>query len=207
MKKHLLIRRIAIISILAAISTVFYLPFTRVSLPFIFPGFLELQLSNLPALIGGLALGPLSGCIIVLLKTILKICISASQTAYVGDIADVFIGLACVFTASMIYKKIHTRKGADLALFFGACAWIVMALIANYLFLVDFYISFYMHGVIESFVGACKVIPGITIDNYKIMYLFYGCLPFNLILSTIVCLLTSLLYKRISKLVKHFIDS
>jgi len=78
MKKHLLIRRIAIISILAAISTVFYLPFTRVSLPFIFPVFLELHLSNLPSLIWELALAPLSGCIIVLLKTILKMCISAS---------------------------------------------------------------------------------------------------------------------------------
>lgn len=207
MQKHLVIKKIAIISILAAIGTVFYLPFTRVSLPFIFPGFLELQLSNLPALIGGLALGPLSGCIIILLKTILKICIVSSETAYVGEIADLFIGLACVFTASMIYKKIHTRKGADIALFCGSCAWVVMALLANYLFLVDFYISFYMHGVIESFVGACKTIPNMSVDNYKIMYLIYGCLPFNLILSTFVCVITSFLYKRISGIVKHFIGS
>ena len=60
------------VAILAAISTILYLPMFSFPLPFLFPGFLELQFSNLPAIIGGFALGPLGGCLIIIIKTIFK---------------------------------------------------------------------------------------------------------------------------------------
>ena len=73
MKNKLLIRRMCIIAVLSAVSTILYLPFLRIKLPFIFPDFLELQFSTLPAIIATFAYGPLVGIIITAIKTILKI--------------------------------------------------------------------------------------------------------------------------------------
>ena len=50
----------------------------------------------------------------------------------------------------------------------------------------------------SSFVEACLVIPNININNYKLMYLLAGCIPFNLVLSTLVMITTSLIYKKLS---------
>ena len=54
---------ITIIAYLAALSFLFY--YLKFPLPFIFPVFLDIQLSNLPAIIGGFALGPIAGATIV----------------------------------------------------------------------------------------------------------------------------------------------
>ena len=54
--------------ILAAISTI--LRFLETPLPLL-PTFLKLDFSNIPALIGGLALGPLAGTAILLVKNLI----------------------------------------------------------------------------------------------------------------------------------------
>ena len=198
MKNKLLIRRMCIIAVLSAVSTILYLPFLRIKLPFIFPDFLELQFSTVPAIIATFAYGPLVGIIITAIKTILKILLVGSSTAYVGDIADFIIGASVVLCSCLIYKKKHTKKGADLSLFFGAVVWVAVAAIINYFILVPFYINLFWAGNESSFVEACLVIRNININNYKLMYLLAGCIPFNLVLSTLVMITTSLIYKKLS---------
>jgi riboflavin transporter FmnP len=78
------------VSIFAAMSSVLYC--LRFPLPF-FPSFLDVQFSNLPAIIAGFASGPVAGCVIIVVKTILKLFISGSSTSYVGELADLIIGI------------------------------------------------------------------------------------------------------------------
>lgn len=192
------IMKITETGILSAISTILYLPMFSFPLPFIFPGFLEIQFSNLPAIIAGFASGPVAGCVIVVVKTILKIFISGSSTSYVGELADLIIGVLVVLTASLIYKRNKTKKQAVISLGIGSIVWVASAILANWLILVPFYIELFMGGNVDVFVSACSIIPGINESNYMIMYLVFGALFFNMLLALTTSVVTFFVYKRIS---------
>ncbi len=73
----------AVMAILTAVSYILYL-FVKFPLPFLFPAFLDIQISEMPALLGGFALGPVQGAIIVIVKCLLKL--PFSSTACVGEL-------------------------------------------------------------------------------------------------------------------------
>ncbi len=196
-KKHLTMK-IVQVGILSAISTILYLPMFSFPLPFIFPSFLKIQFSNLPAIIGGFVIGPIGGCVVIVIKTVLKLFIEGTETALVGELADIIIGVIVVLISSLMYKHQKTKKNAILSLIISTIAWVLTAIIANWLVLVPFYIEFFMNGDLSIFVGACSIIPGINENNYMIMYLVFGAGIFNLVLATITSLITFLVYKRIS---------
>lgn len=193
--------KIAQIAILAALSTVLYFT-VKFPLPFIFPSFLDVQFSNLPAIIGGFVFGPIAGSAIILIRTIIKL--PFSSTMFVGELADLLIGLATVLTSSIIYRKMHSKKGAVIALISGSFAWIVISTLANYFILVPFYIEFYFGGNVAPFIGFLSMIPGVDETNYMSKYIVYTVIPFNLMLSTLVSVITFLVYKRISILFKTY---
>jgi len=184
-----------LIANLSALSVLFYF-FPKVPLPFIFPSFLDLQLSNLPAIIGGYALGPLAGGAIVVVRTLIKL--PFSSTAYVGEIVDLIIGVATVVTSSLIYKKVHSKKGALIGMLAGMVVWTSIAVLTNWLFVLDFYLELFFGGNVDALLGMLSVIPGIDATNYMGRYLLYAILPFNLLLSAIVYGITFIVYKRIS---------
>lgn len=192
-----LIKKIALIAILAALSTVLYL-FVKFPLPFIFPSFLDVQFSNLPAIIGGFVTGPIGGIIIVLIRFILKL--AFSSTAFVGEFADLIIGITVVLTTSLIYRRIRSKQGAVIALVAGTVSWIVMGVIANYFVLVPFYIKLYFGGDINSFIRLLSVIPGVNEQNYMLKYIMFAVIPFNLLLGSSVSALTFIVYRRIGDL-------
>jgi len=191
---------IVIIANFTALSVLFYFTL-KFPLPLIFPSFLDIQFSNLPAIIGGFALGPIAGSAIVVLRTLIKL--PFSTTAMAGEMIDLIIGLSTVLTSSIIYRKMHSKKGALYAVIAGALVWTIVAVLTNYLFVLDFYINFYFDGAVEPLVGMLSVIPGINVGNYMEKYILYAAIPFNLLLSTIVYLITYLVYKRISNFINY----
>ncbi len=194
--------QIVIIANLSALSVLFYFVL-KFPLPFIFPSFLDIQFSNLPAIIGGFVLGPVGGGAIVAIRTLIKL--PFSSTAGAGEIIDLIIGLSTVLTSSIIYKKMKTKKGAIVASLWGMLAWVFVAVMANYLFVIDFYIEFYFNGAVQPLIGMLSIIPGeVTVDNYMWKYLVFAAIPFNILLSGLVYLITFLVYKRISHLIDFF---
>ncbi|MFR7880054.1 MAG: ECF transporter S component [Christensenellales bacterium] len=153
---------------------------------------------NLPAILGGFAMGPIGGAIIVVIRTLIKL--PFSSTAYVGEFGDLLIGLATVLTSSLIYKYCKTKKGGILGLVFGSLAWVVVAMIVNATILIPFYSkAFGFSAVVEM----CRsIFPKITETNFMVFYILGSILPFNLMLSFIVSIVTFLVYKRISALFK-----
>ena len=111
--KHFSAGNIAVMGILTAISFILYM-FVKFPLPFMFPSFLDMQISDLPALLGGFALGPVEGALIIIIKCCIKM--PFTSTACIGELGDIAIGVANVLPAALIYRFFKNRKGAISAL-------------------------------------------------------------------------------------------
>ena len=151
------------VSIFAAMSSVLYC--LRFPLPF-FPSFLDVQFSNLPAILAGFIFGPFGGAIVIVIKTLLKLLIQSSGTGGVGEVADLVIGLIVVIPSSIIYQKNKTKKGGVIALLVAGTCWVVGSVAANYFFLIDFYANIFEGGsaayIIYKFLKFSTVALGIT---------------------------------------------
>lgn len=192
-KRSMNVIDITIVASMGAIATILYI-FVKFPLP-IFPTFLDLQISELPALITGFAYGPVSGMFVILIKFIIKL--PLSSTAMVGEIGDLILGLSVVLTSSLIYRKWHTFKGAIFSLISSVIVGTLMACLINYSILIPFYLEFYFNGDINGLISMCSMIPGINQDNFMTLYLLGGIVPFNLIRFVITDVLTILVYKSL----------
>lgn len=187
---------------LTALSVLFYFTL-KFPLPFLFPSFLDIQFSNLPAIIGGFAMGPLAGSAIVIIRTLIKL--PFSSTAMVGELIDMIIGVSTVLASSLIYRKMKSKKGAIYGSIAGIFVWVLVAVAANYFFALEFYAELFFG--VDNLVAAMSIIPGITAENYLVKFTIYAGIPFNLLLSTLVYGITFLVYKRISTLIHHLSES
>ena len=122
--KVISIRKLTVTAMLSAISTV--LMFLDFSLPMLIPGFVKMDVSELPALIASFAIGPTSGVVVCLVKNLFNL-IFHSSTGGIGELCNFILGAAFVATAGLIYKYRKTRKTAIIA---SLCGAVVMALIS-----------------------------------------------------------------------------
>ena len=184
--------------VLAAIATI--LRFIETPLPLL-PAFLKLDFSNIPALIGGLALGPVAGTAILLVKNLIYL--PFSQTLGVGEIADFVISLSLVLPAALIYKYKKNRRGAIIGMASGTAAMsFVAAPLMNYFILIPFYAAVFFGSSVDAIIEvAAAANPGI---NSLWAYILYAVVPFNIIKCVVVCLVTGLLYKPLSPLLHKY---
>lgn len=191
---------IAVMAVLTAISYVLYM-FVKFPLPF-FPPWLDIQISDLPALLGGFAINPLAGVIIIVVKCLLKM--PFTGTACVGECADILVGIAFVLPAALIYHVSKGRKNAIIGMVVGTVSAIAVSLLANWLILIPFYANQFGNGNVqvgmEIIVGAVsKLYSGVTVDNFYAYYLPIGVLPFNLLRCVLCAVISYLTYKPLSK--------
>ena len=192
------IKKYAAIAIFSGLSVALY--YLRVPFP-IFT-FLKIQFSCVPAYIVGFLLGPASGAMVIFIRT--AICTPFTHSLCVGEIADLLIGLATVITSSVVYMKNKTKHQATIALIFGSAAWIVVAIIANYILLVPLYIQLYFNADVNAFIGMLSGgIPTINESNYMLLYTLLGVIPFNFLMTALCSVITFIVYKHISKLYKY----
>lgn len=198
-KSHFTTGNIAVMAILTAISFVLYM-FVKFPLPFIFPSFLDMQISDLPALLGGFALGPVEGCLIIIIKCCIKM--PFSSTACIGELGDIVIGVANVLPAALIYRFMKNRKGALLGMLAGMICAIAAALVVNRFVLIPYYaeIMFSEKGGIDFIANMMKnLYPEINASNIYNYYLPLAVLPFNFLRCLVCALVTYFTYKPLSK--------
>ncbi len=185
---------VAKLSMYTAISFILY-AFCKFNLPFMFPSFLEIQISEMPALIAGFSMGPISGCLVIVLKCLLKF--PLTSTSFVGEATDILLGICFVLPASLIYNCKKSKKTAAISLVVGSLCFTVMALIVNRFISIPFYAK--MYGF-EAILGMMSTLyKGLTMENFYFWYLLVGVLPFNLLRSIIVSGITFLLYPRLQR--------
>ncbi|MBS4534631.1 ECF transporter S component [Clostridium sp. D2Q-14] len=181
----------AVLSVLA-----FLIMFIEVPMWFA-PPFLKVDFSDIPALIGAFALGPMTGVVIELLKNILHIALKGTTTVGVGELANFIVGSIFVCIASIMYYKNKNFKSAIIGLILGTIAMTLVAAIANYLFLLPFYAKFY-GTPIESFVEMGAAVNKYVSDVKSLV--IFAITPFNILKGIMISVVTIPLYKRISPL-------
>ncbi|MBE5748695.1 MAG: ECF transporter S component [Clostridia bacterium] len=186
-------KNIAKIAVLTAVAYVLYM-FVKFPLPMLFPAFLDIQFSDLPALIGGFAMGPWAGCLIVIIKCLLKM--PFSSTACVGEIADIIMGVAFVLPAAILYKKAKSKKSAFVGVIIGAVCCVVASVLANWLLLIPFYAQVFGWDAILGMVSS--LYANVTQASFYTYYILLAVIPFNVLRCSIVVAFTFLLYKRVS---------
>lgn len=184
----------AMMSAIAVVLMYFEFPVTLIA-----PSFYEMDLSEVPVMIGAFLLGPCAGVIIEAVKIILKICIKGTSTAFVGDFANFLLGCMLVVPASVVYHFKKTKKNALAGLVTGGIILIISGVFLNAFYLLPKYSELY--GMpIEAFVAAGHAVnSGI---NSVMTLVVLAVAPFNFIKAFIVGLITMILYKYLSRLLK-----
>lgn len=179
----------AVLSVLAFLIMYFEMPlwFT--------PPFLKVDLSDIPALIGAFALGPVAGVVIELIKNILNLAIEGTTTGAVGELANFFVGGIFVFVAGVVYQKHKSFKSAILGMIAATIAMTLAASVLNYYFLIPFYAKLFGVSVDQYVELGAQVNRFVT--DYK-SFILYGIIPFNFVKGVMVSLITIPLYKRVS---------
>ena len=201
MNKSIAKRRLQLIvttGVLAAIASI--LRFVETPLPLI-PAFLKVDFSNIPALIGGFALGPIAGTAILFIKNLVYL--PFSSTGGVGEIADFVISLSLVLPAALIYKYKKNRSGAIIGMASGSAIMsFVAAPLMNYFVLIPFYAMIFFGSSVDAIIEvAAAVNPSIT---SLWTYIIFAVVPFNIIKCIIVCAITGLLYKPLSPILHKY---
>ncbi len=190
-------RKVAVCGMFAAISAV--LMVLEVPVPFA-PPFYGLDLSELPALIGTFAFGPVAGVLIELCKIILKIFLKPTSTAFVGELANFAVGCSFLLPASAVYLLRKTRKHAIIAVVTGTLCMTVFGTAFNAAYLLPKFAELYGMPMEAIIAMGTEVNP--AIDSVTTLVIL-AVAPLNLLKGGIVSVITVLIYKKISLIIKE----
>lgn len=183
--------KIAILGAIASILMLFRFP-----LPFA-PPFMDIDISEVPVLIGGFVMGPVAGVFIVFIKLIIKFLTQGSSTGGVGELSNFIISSAFVVTTVLVYNRNRTMKNAVIALIAGVISMTVLATLSNYFFI------FPLYGIDLAEFG-----KGFTETNSLVTgagtFILFSMVPFNLIKGTLTSIVVMLLYKHIAPILKKY---
>lgn len=185
-------RYIAFTAIFAALSTA--LMFVSFGVPFM-PSFLKLDFSEVPALIAAYSLGPVSGIIVCLIKNLINM--TASTTGCVGELSNFLLGCMFVVPSGLIYKYKRNRIGALIGAVVGAVIMGLGSLITNYYIVYPVYYNFLPY---EAILGMYQALYPKVNDLWDCLLVFN--LPFTVMKGLLCAVITFLIYKPISLVMK-----
>lgn len=94
--------------------------------------FLQLDVKDTVICIGGFVFGPVAAAAVSIIVPLLEM-FFASDTGPIGFIMNVLATASFCCTASFVYKKVHTKKGAIVGLTLGVIMLTAVMLLWNYL--------------------------------------------------------------------------
>lgn len=196
-KNKMSVKMITQVGMLGAIAVVLML--FEIPLPFA-PSFYEIDFSEVPVMVGAFAMGPLAGVLIEFVKILLNLLINGTTTAGVGEIANFLIGIGFCLPASVIYRKMHSKKGAIVGLASGTLVMTAAGCFLNaYVLLPAYAKAFEMP--IDALVGMGTAVNAKITDLFT--FVIFAVAPFNLLKGILVSLVVVLIYKKISPILKY----
>ena len=189
-------RKVAMIGMFSAISAILMM----LELPVFFaPGFYKFDFSELPALIGAFAFGPVAGVMIEFVKIIIKVLFKGTSTAFVGELANFVVGCSLLLPASIIYLFRKNKKTAIAACIVGTLCMTVVGTLFNAVYLLPKFAQMFgmpMEAIIEM---GTAINPHITSVTTLVMM---AVAPLNILKGGAVSLITILIYKKLSGILK-----
>ncbi len=197
-KKIFTTRKLVVMALLSAIAIVVFC-FVEFPIPMLLPSFLKFDPSNVITLLAGFALGPIEGVVVCLIKNIVHVVIKGMGTTMgIGDIFDFVSGATFVLTASLIYRRKKTKKNAVIGCFIAALVMALVSLPLNYFIVYPIYFKAY-GGEAAILSMYQKILPE-TKNILQALCIFN--FPFTLAKGIICSLITMLIYKPLSPILK-----
>ena len=191
------VRYITVTGMLSAIA--FILMFLDFSVPFM-PGFIKMDISELPAIIASFMLGPLSGVLVCLVKNLIHL--TMTTTGGVGELCNFMLGALFVLPAGFIYKNKKNKKTAIIGALVGAIVMGIGSVPSNYFITYPFYYNFMPK---EAIIAAYNAILS-AVSSYQLKSILPCLVIFNMpftflkgVLCSIICML---IYKPLSRVIK-----
>ena len=144
-------------------------------------GFLEIELSDFPAIVGAFALGPFWGVGIEFVKNLLHL--SISSTGFVGEFANFVVNGVYVLALGLIYSQMKTKRGAVISLIIGGIVMVAAAVLTNLYIMLPLYMG------------------GAPFEE-KLKLVLTVITPFNTARATVLSVITLFSYKKLSPLLK-----
>ena len=191
-------RKIAMIGMFSAVAAILML--FEFPLPFA-PFFYKLDFSELPILVGTFAFGPAAGVMMEFVKILLKLFIKGTSTAFVGDLANFAVGCSLILPASVIYAFRKNKKSAIVACIVGTLTMTVFGTAFNAIYLLPAFAELYGMPLDTILAMGSEVNPLMT-EGSIVSFVVVCVAPLNLIKGSIVSLVTLLIYKPLSPIIK-----
>ena len=187
------VRYITVTAMLSAVAYV--LMFIDFPIPFLIPSFIQMDISELPALIGAFSMGPVCGVLVCLIKNLLHLFITS--TGGVGELSNFLLGVMFVLPAGIIYDVKKTKKNARNGALIGAVLMGVISIPVNYFLTYPIYYNFMPEAVILEAYRA--IVP--SMKNILQCLICFN-MPFTIVKGLFSVGLTMLIYKHISPILK-----
>ena len=189
-------KKVAVCGMFAAIAAVLML---EMPVPFA-PPFYGLDLSELPVLVGTFAFGPVAGVLIEFCKVALKVLFKPSSTAFVGELANFVIGCSYLLPASAVYLLHKTRKHAIIAVITGTLCMTVFGTAFNAVYLLPKFAQLFGKPMEAIIAMGTEINPSIrSVTSFAVL----AVAPLNLLKGGLISLITMLIYKKISPILKE----
>ncbi len=166
---------------------------------FFVPGFIKLDLSELPIMIGGFLMGPVWGSAVAVIKIVLKLIFKGTTTGFVGELANLVGSLCYLLPASIIYMKKKTKKHAAIGMAIGTLVTSIAMVLCNTFVTFPLYMKLYEMDE-AMIIGMTQAVNPLC--NNMLTVMMFSIFPFNLLKYGVVSVITLLVYKRISKAVR-----
>ncbi|MBQ4265933.1 MAG: ECF transporter S component [Clostridia bacterium] len=157
--------------------------------------FYKLDLSTLPAILAGFAMGPIQGIAVIIVKNLVHML--GTSTACVGELADILMSCAFVVPASLYYRRHKNRRSALVAMLIGSVTMVVVSVLVNYFILIPAY-QVLMNLPLEVIIGMGQKVFGFIDTTVELVLAITA--PFNVLKAAVLSIVTYLLYKRVSPL-------
>lgn len=174
------------------------LMYIQMPVPFA-PSFYKLDFCDVPVLIGSFAMGPVAGAVIAALKILISLVLRGTQTAGVGEFSNWVQACSLSIPAALIYQRNKSRKSAMLGIAAGIITMVIIACVTNTYIMLPAYAKAF-HMPIDNLIAmGTAVNPHI---NNLMAFVLLAVAPFNLLKGVLVGLITTLIYKRVSIIIK-----
>jgi riboflavin transporter len=186
-------RLLTLISMMIALSFLFM--YFEFPMPFLFPAYLKIDPSDIPALFTGLFIGPLPAIVIELGKNILHALFNMKEANFSGEIANFSYGVAFILPVSIFAQimksKIKTYSSKQFMIRF--IPFFVLGIILSSIVMgfVNYYITFPLYGMTDHVVKITGIISGT---------------PFNIFKGVLITIVTYLLYPSLKKIFDRYFN-
>lgn len=191
-------RKMAMVGMFSAVAMILHL--FDFPLPFA-PEFYKLDFSELPILVGTFAFGPAAGVMMEFIKILLKLLVKGTSTAFVGDLANFVVGCSFILPASAVYAFGKNKKSAIVGCVTGTLVMTVFGTAFNAVYLLPAFSALY-GWPLESLLAMGSAINPLVAEGDIISFVVACVAPMNLIKGVAVSVVTLLIYKPLSPIIK-----